>query len=139
MLIKRRRLEGQVTIIGTEVDELLEVGRRLKNEIAAIDDQIALGQPDADDWPRYRRSEITISFIESRLLGRVRYCAYHRRFHYLDSFDLDQKLARPQCRYCFVFRNDQLREAMVPSMVMSDPNEVYTMAKLMRIRVIAHD
>jgi len=138
LLVKRRRLDDELAIKNIEIEQLEYVRSRVRNQILAIDYKIALAQPDSDQWATYRRSQVTIPYIESRL-SRILYCAYHRCFHGQDCFGNSQRFARPERRYCMAFVNEQLRDTIGPSMVMSDPNEVYRMARIMRIRVIAHD
>ena len=134
--------QSHVHIADIEIEQLEDRRRRLRNELAAIDyEEDFAQQPVPFMWASIPRSKITVEFIEGRLesnssRGGWRYCAYHRRFHDRSSFSPSQILARAKIRYCHDFSNDERRACSVPSSVMCDANEVYQLARMMRVRIV---
>ena len=128
--------QSHVHIADIEIEQLEDRRRRLRNELAAIDyDEAFAQQPVSFGWASIPRSKITVEFIEGRLEQR-RYCAYHRRFHDRCYFAPSQILARAKIRYCHDFSNVERRACSVPSSVMCDANEVYQLARRMRVRIV---
>ena len=94
----------------------------------------ALAQPDGQYWTTIHRSTITPTFVEQRVQN-FKYCAYHCCFHHVTRFG-PQRLARPDKRYCDIFLAEELRASTVPSLDILE-SELYRMAKLMKVKVIA--
>ena len=66
-----------------------------------------------------RREDITVQELEQRITGK-RWCAYHRRFHDLDGFGAEQRLALWCVRYCKDFSNGGKRLKVLINNVNND-------------------
>ena len=75
----------------------------------------------------------TVEWAESRIENKL-WCAYHAKFHDMDSFTSGQRLAPFDARYCTKFSNKEVRAKEKPSLTM-DTETIRWLANILTITV----